>query len=228
MLQRGRRGAESPKSGKLKEARAAFTRCAQAGCPAEVTDRCTGWIADVDDAMPSIIVSAQDGLGHDLASGTVHVDDEQQSVLAGQTLLLEPGPHTLVLDVPGKPRVTETVVLKEHEKNRRVLLALPVVASVELPKKKPSVAPFVLGGVGLFFGAVFGGFAIAAVVDRQSSGCDTGCAAPAYGRVRAELVTADASLGLAAAFVIAAIIDFAVTRSEPKRTIAHIPLGFAF
>jgi hypothetical protein len=93
--------------------------------------------------------------------------------------------------------------------------------------RRPSIAPFVLGGVGLAFAAAFGGFGVAGIIDRTSSGCDKGCSSPDYNRVRAELVTADVSLGLAALFIVAAVIDFAATRTSSKRT-AFVPLTFAF
>jgi hypothetical protein len=222
-------GQKARKAGKLHEAREAFARCAQAACPAEVTDHCTSWIAEVDDAMPSVLVATRDASGHDLATGVVRIDAQEQSVLAGKPIPLEPGPHELVLEVPGKPRVVETIVLREHEKNRAVVLELPAPPAPVIVRR-PSIAPFVLGGIGLAFAAAFGGFATAGYLDRQSSGCDvpTGCSPGDYTRVRVELVTADVSLGLAGAFLVAAVIDFVLTRSAAKKTAFATPFSVAF
>jgi hypothetical protein len=220
-------GQKARKAGKLGDARQAFTRCAEVACPSEVTARCTAWIAEIDDAMPSIIVATKDAAGHDLAAGTVHIDQQEQSVLAGQTVSLEPGQHVVALDVPGEPRVEEALVLREHEKNRLVLLQLRPKPAPPIVHK-PTALPFVLGGIGLVFGAAFGAFAVAGFLDRQSSHCDSGCVPNDYDRVRAELVTADASLGVAAVLLVTAIIDFAITRSGPKRATAHAPFSLTF
>lgn len=217
-------GQKARKAGHLAEARAAFAQCAQASCPAEVTQRCTDWIAEVDDAMPSIIVDARDAAGRDLAHGTVHIDGHDQDVLSGKPVVLEPGQHVVVLDVPGEPRVEQTIVLHEHEKRRTVVLALAPHAP---PPRKLSSTPFVLGGIGLVFAASFGAFATVGFLDRQSSRCDVACASGDYTRVRAELVAADASLGAAALFVGIAIIDFVVTRSSSRKT-ALVPLHVVF
>jgi hypothetical protein len=219
-------GQKARKAGKLHDARDAFTRCAQAACPAEVTDRCTGWIAEVDEAMPSVLVATQDATGRDLARGTVRIDARVENVLAGQPLPLEPGQHVLVLEVPGEPRVEETIVLREHEKNRRVVLQLPAPpAPIVVVHRSP--APFILGGVGVAFAAAFGALGVVGVLDRQSSGCADGCAPGDYTRVRTELVAADISLGIAGILVVVAIIDFAVTRSGPRKT-AFMPLRLVF
>jgi len=218
-------GQKARKLGKLHEAREVFTRCAQAACPAEVTERCTGWLAEVDEAMPSVLVATEDASGHDLARGTVRIDGQEQDVLVGKPVSLEPGQHVLVLEVPGEAKVEETIVLREHEKNRRVVLQLhaPSVVGVH----KPSPVPFVVGSIGLAFAASFGVFGVAGMVDRQSSHCDVGCAASDYARVRAELVVADVSLGIAGVLLAVAIIDFAITRSASRRT-ALAPLHITF
>jgi hypothetical protein len=212
-------GQKARKAGHLGEARAAFTRCAEAACPAEVTDRCTRWIAEVDDAMPSIIVDARDAKGRDLARGTVRIDARDQSVLSGKPVSLEPGQHTVILDVPGEKRIEEIVVLHEHEKNRTVVLQL---APPPEPPRKLSAAPFVFGGIGVAFGLGFGALATVGFLDRQRSHCDTICGSADFSRVQTELILADVALGATVVFLGIAIVDFIVTRSAPRRPAAAL------
>jgi len=220
-------GQKAQKAGELGNARAAFLKCARAVCPAEVTARCTNWVAEIDAAMPSVLVAAQDDRGHDLLTGVIRIDGvSHPETLEGQSVALEPGPHTLRLETVGRAPVEQSVVVREHEKNRRVVLRIPPLVVVHR-----SVAPFVLGGVGIVFGLAFGSFAIAGVVDRESSGCNvqSGCSATDANRVRAELAIADISLVAAGVFVIAAIIDYVATRpsSSPMRT-GSLPLTVHF
>jgi hypothetical protein len=207
-------GQRARQLGKLGEAREAFARCARATCPTAVTDDCTRWLAEVDDVMPSVVVVLLDAAGRDLSSGRVFIDGHEQNASdTTRSIALEPGTHQIALEAPATPRVEQTIVLREREKNRQVTLRLPAPPPPP-PVHKPSVAPFVIGGVGLFFAASSGAFATAGYLDRHSAHCDVGCAPGDYARVRVELVTADAALGVAAVLVVAAIIDFAVTRSK--------------
>ena len=215
-------GQRARQEGKLAEARDAFTRCAEPTCPTAVTDDCTRWIAEIDEAMPTVVIATLDAAGNDLARGKVRIDGKDQDVLGGTPIPLEPGTHVIVLEVPEVIRVQDTVVVREHEKNRRVTLRLPAPPPPP-PVHRPTPLPFVLGGVGLVFGAAFGGFATAGFIDRQSAGCDAGCSPGDYSRVRAELVTADVSAGIAVALVAIAIIDFAITRSGHSSRRAALP-----
>ncbi len=208
-------GQKARKSGVLPKARADFLRCAQAACPAVVTARCTGWVAEVDAAMPSIVVAPQDDRGRDATLGTVIVDGTSHpESFAGQPITLTPGAHTVRFEVQGRAPVEQAIVVREYEKNRRVPMRLLPLAA------KTPIAPFVLGGIGVLSGLAFGGFAIAGAVDRSSSHCDTGCASTAYSRVSAELVTADVTLGVAVVFLTIAVVDYFVVRGARAKPVA--------
>lgn len=208
-------GQKARKSGDLPAARAAFLRCAQAACPAEVTDRCTGWIAEVDAAMPTVIVAPQDEAGRDATRGTVMIDRVAHAeAFEGKPITLTPGAHVVRYEIEGRAPVEQSIVVRESEKNRRVIVRL-----APLPTKSSS-APFVIGAFGAASGLVFGGFAIGGALDRSSSHCDTGCSASAYSRVNAELVTADVALGVAVVLVTVAVVDFFVARGRAKASTA--------
>lgn len=217
-------GQKARKNGELRKAREEFLRCAHAACPGEVTSRCTGWVAEVDAAMPSVLVAPQDDRGRDLTRGTVRVDGEPRSeAFRGEPIVLEPGAHVVRFELEGRAPVEQQIVVREGEKNRHVALRL-----APLPAKAP-VTPFVLGGIGIASGLAFGALSIVGMLDRQSSHCDTGCPSAAYNRVNAELIAADITLGAAALFLGIAIIDFVVTRPSSSRSrAAFAPLVVRF
>ncbi len=218
-------GQKAQKAGELGNARAAFLRCARAVCPAEVTARCTNWVAEIDAAMPSVLIAAQDDRGHDLLNGVIRIDGvSHPEALEGQSVTLEPGPHTLRLETVGRAPVEQSVVVREHEKNRRVVLRIAPLVVVH----RTSIVPFVLGGIGVVAGLTFGAFATAGVVDRQSSACDSGCGPTDASRVRTELMIADVSLVTAGVFIIAAIVGYVVTRPSASTRTGWLPLGIRF
>ena len=216
-------GQKARKNGELAKAREEFLRCAHAACPAEVTSRCTGWVAEVDAAMPSVLVAPQDERGRDLTRGVLRVDGQPRSeAFRGEPIVLEPGAHVVRFEIAGRAPVEQQIVVREYEKNRHVSLRL-----APLPQRT-SVAPFVLGGIGVAAGLAFGGFAIGGAVDRNSSHCDTGCPSAAYNRVNTEFIVADVALGAAALFVGIAIIDWIVTRPSSRTRASIAPLVVRF
>ena len=216
-------GQKARKNGDLRAAREEFLRCARAACPAEVTQRCTSWVADVDAATPSILVAPQDDRGRDLTTGVVRVDGELRAeAFQGKPITLMPGAHTVRFEVAGRPPVEQPIVVREYEKNRRVVLRLAP------PPPKMPATPFVLGGIGIGAGLAFGALSLVGFFDRQSSHCDVACASSDYSRVNAELIGADVALGVAVVFVTIAIIDYVVERPAKMHTRASLPFVLRF
>src|SRR5271154_3508776 len=72
---------------KLVEARAQLRICAAAQCPAVVQTDCATWLAEVDKAMPGVVVAAKNGSGGDLFDVKVSVDGQPLlSKLDGQAV----------------------------------------------------------------------------------------------------------------------------------------------
>ncbi len=216
------KGQELRKTGKLSEARAAFVVCAGEECPAEVSGRCTSWIAEVDEAIPSVFVVTQDAAGHELSHVVVRVDGAPREI--GQAISLMPGTHTFVLE-SAEGHALETITLRERERGRQVVLRLPERRAEPLPPSDEpgrSALPWVFASIGLASAASFGAFAIAGFVDRGQSHCDVGCGSADASRVRAELLVADISLGAAVVFGTIALIDWLVVRKSKHAT--HVGL----
>jgi hypothetical protein len=218
------------KEGKLDEARAAFVACARDACPAEVTGPCSTWILEVEAAMPSALVVVQDAQGHELSGArTVRVDGEVRD--AAREIRVQPGKHTFALEVAGEAPVEEEITLREHERGRPVLLRLAtkhVVETSPSSTKHASAAPWIFTTIALVAGASFGAFASAGVVDRSSSHCDVACAGSDASRVRAELLVADVSLGVAAVFGVVAIVDWIIVGSASAKRAAQSAFVVSF
>jgi hypothetical protein len=178
---------------KLVEAREQLRVCAAAVCPAVVQSDCANWLAEVESALPSVIVMAKNAAGADLLDVRVSVDGQPLvSALDGQAVPMNAGPHTFHFE-GAAGRLDQQVVVVEGEKNQKVAVVLgetappapntptaaPKAATPsEVPETPTSASSpwrtlgWVLGGAGvagLGVGTVFG---VIALDDKNSAGCN--------------------------------------------------------
>lgn len=124
--------------GHYRRAREALTRCARDDCPAIIARSCSGWLRQLEGAMPTVVLGAKDEQGHELSTvhvtldGVTLVDHLDQAAVA-----IDPGDHVLRFEqdqrVPAEVRVT----IRGGEKSVPItatLAPVPVVATV------PSIA----------------------------------------------------------------------------------------
>jgi hypothetical protein len=189
-------GQASRNQGRLLRARELLELCANESCPGMIKRDCTQWLADVRAATPSLVLTARDTGGADVADATAELDGRPLP-LDGRDVDVDPGSHSVQLSRPGSPPVTQTVVLAEGERRRRVsaTFAVPVVVPVieAAPARLPAVS-VLSGAIGLLGWCDFAVFGIVGAIDRSHSGCDVGCGSADYGRVHGELVAADVGL----------------------------------
>jgi hypothetical protein len=120
--------------GKYRAARKSFSECTRDGCPAVVVKFCAGWLQQMDDAMPSIVLGARDEKGRDLADVTVTLDGAQiASRLDGRPIDVDPGEHVLRFEREHASPVEQKLILRAGEKARVVTVALPADAADEAP-----------------------------------------------------------------------------------------------
>src|SRR5262245_8062921 len=62
------------KAGKLRASRDKLLFCASPQCPSMLVMDCSGWLADVEREVPTIVLGAHDGAGHELARVRVLID----------------------------------------------------------------------------------------------------------------------------------------------------------
>jgi hypothetical protein len=172
------------------EAREQLRVCAAAGCPSVVQTDCAGWLADVERALPTVVVTARSGAGADLVDVKVSVDGKPLvSRLDGRAVPMDPGSHSFHFEGADGASLDRQVVVREGEKDQAVAVVLAVARAVPAapvpgspaaatgPEAGGSSSPWktvgwVAGGVGvagLAMGTVFG---IIAMADKSSAHCD--------------------------------------------------------
>jgi hypothetical protein len=192
-------------SHQLRAARLKFLLCAQESCPPVVRNDCTGWLADVDKLMPSIVVQARDTKGVELTDVRVMVDGEVLADrLDGLAIAVDPGVHLFQFERAGVPPLQQQILIREGEKGRAMPITLAAAPAPDVPpppSRRPPPLTYVFSGlaVGGFAGFTYFGLKGKADADEISTlpcaatrTCDKGRVANA----RRELNAADISLGV--------------------------------
>jgi hypothetical protein len=237
---------------KLVEAREQLRVCAAAACPAVVQSDCAGWLADVDKALPSVVVTARDGAGADLVDVKVSVDGQPLlSRLDGQALPMNPGSYTLHFERADATSVDRAVIVREGEKNQSVAVVFgaPAVASPASPspaRTTPAASPgpespashgaasawrtmgWVLGGVGVVGLGVGAALGFSAIGDKNGADCNTSdqCLAGPLSSAKSAALGAD--IGLIAGGVLlaggGALVLFGPTGAQ-ERAVASVKIA---
>jgi hypothetical protein len=217
------------KEGHLLAAREALTVCTRDECPALVRTDCAGWLADVDAALPSVVLQASAD-GDEIANVTVRVDGAiVKTSLDGKATQTDPGPHTFRFETAGFPPIETAVVIREGERYRALRVAF------RSPKKEPWSAPvrtsrpiplasWIFAGVSVAATASFVGFAISGFQRKEAlrTECAPFCAASDVDTVQHRYFAADLSLAIAGASLGVASL-FYFTRPEVPIRVGLVP-----
>lgn len=214
-VQRARRG------GKLLEARAGALRCAQPSCPSVLQSECERLLADLDRAIPSLVVEVR---GDDLVALTI--DGAAQANLE-RPIALDPGPHAVRATTTRSGVLAERVVLVAGEGTRRVELVSRALALAAPDRASAATAPSARDGregartrwLPLSLGAVsavaLGSFAFFAVegVKREAAmeaSCAPACDPARVDAMQRDYLVADVALGVGLVAAGAAITTWIV------------------
>lgn len=172
---------------KLVDARQQFRLCAAAGCPSVVQTDCASWLADVDKAVPAVVLSAKNGAGADVFDAKVSLDGHPlASRLDGRAVDVDPGRHTFHFELPDGTHADVEVLVREGEKSQPVAAVLGAAPAASAPAVAPAAAGpagapaasrplrtvgWVLGGLGVAGLAVGTAFGVVAISDKSSAGC---------------------------------------------------------
>jgi hypothetical protein len=219
-------GQKQRKAGKLKEARETFSAgCSKIECPKEISERCTGWLGELESAIPSVVVSVQDANGLDVLDAEVRIDGAVHDLRSGKAVEIDPGVHTIDA-ARGDSAAKMDVVVREGERTRMIRIALPP-PHVDKPPVEPEPPPpktgwqwaaITSGGVAVVATGFFIGLAAVGVSDRSRLGCDVQCGPAAYSQVNTEFIAADVMLGVAIASVGATVVFWLLSRpSAPSK-----------
>jgi hypothetical protein len=202
--------------GKLLAAREEMIACARDACPPIVRSHCARWLSEVDAAIPSVVVRAQDAGGGDAIGARLSIDG-RAGKLDGQPVRLDPGEHTLAVENERGARKKERVLLVEGEPPRLVTLRLPA-AGAESPREPAAdsargrryVPPgaWILGAAGLLTlgAATYLGLAANGDLSTLDSTCSPHCTSAQTQPGRTDAALFDVSLGVGTAAVVAAIV----------------------
>jgi hypothetical protein len=206
-------------------ARERFRACAAASCPAPLVTECTGFLRDLDERMPSLLMTVRDGEDHDVTSGELWLDGAAVPQSSwGVAIDVDPGAHELRFQREGKVVAQQTVVTAERERGRAVKLVVSATPSSSSASAAATPAPprrtigFVIGGVGLAAALAGGVVQITAAADYGSlqKQCAPACHLDQVGDLRTRAIVADA-LGFGGLAVLAAGAAIALwPRGEAK------------
>jgi hypothetical protein len=198
----------------LNRAREELLKCAQATCPGVVRTDCTQWLAEVDAALPSVVLKAYDTSGKDIVAVRVLVDGVKLADrLSGLALPIDPGIHQFRYESPGMVPLEERVVVGEGEQRRTLTVRLTPVSPVVRPDVAGAPVPsaarrtdttpvlaYVFAGAGL---VALGSFAYFGLKGRSEAsdlaegcGATKTCTEAQVDPVRTKLLVADVSLGI--------------------------------
>jgi len=194
--------------GRLLEAKNAFSICAADSCPDLIRQDCTQFGVAVENTLPTVIVSAQNGAGREVTQTFVRVDGGPEKLpVDGRALYLDPGSHAFTVVTPEGKQASVTVVLREGEKYRRVAVTLPVEPEtkagdppVEAGKRGVSPLVYVFGGLGLLAAGSFTYFALDGRSKESAlEECAPTCSRSGVDSMRRSYLIGDISLGVAVA-----------------------------
>jgi hypothetical protein len=234
------RAQELRDGGKLLAARDLFVRCAQPTCAAAVKRECARWLDETTQRIPTIVPSAREESGEEVTDAKVSIDGAPIALrAAGSAVPLDPGPHTVRFEAPGRAPSEVRVVAHEGEHVRVVSVTfLPTArphadappppvreAPVAAPPSRVPALAYVTGAgavVGLGVWAVAG---VLGVVDygHLKDRCSPDCAHDDVTRARTELAVA--SIGLAVGLVCAAATVVLFLSSRPRAASALVVPG---
>jgi hypothetical protein len=183
--------------GRLRQAREQLLVCAREPCAPALRNDCSPWLAEVQRAIPSVVIGVRDAQGHDIVDVVVRIDGEVVTHrLDGRPIEIDPGVHTLRMEAAARAPIEQTLLVREGEKNRDLLFTLEERAA--LPPRRERTLPvssLVLGGVSLAaFGA--GTYFGLTGLSRWNQCHDGACTASDESFVDARWIATDIALGV--------------------------------
>jgi len=223
-------------SGQLIEARDRAIACSRDECPKALSKQCAEWLDQIADSTPTVVVGATGPSGQDLTDVRLSVDGKPLSEqLGSRALPVNPGSHTFQFDSSQFGHVDLTVVLREGERNRRVVAMYTKAGGAPAPDTEstwrpvPTAAWVLLGvaGAGAIIGATFEGLGLAKKGSLDQKKCAPFCQAPDVNTMTRDFAVGDVSLAVGIASAASAVVVI-LTRPELRRAAATSPVHAAF
>jgi hypothetical protein len=203
-------------SRKLLDARSSYVMCSNEACPAIILDECSKGLRDVDEAIPTLVLSASID-GKDATDASVVLDGERLTDgLGGRAIPVDPGSHIARFERPGSGSVEMKIVAREGEKNRLVTGTFIMPRSPAPPVKGEGshfpYVPVAFATTGVL--ALGGAFLMHVNMTDQASelgtSCAPRCAQSDRDALSDKLVARNVSLGVGIGALALAAVTYAV------------------
>ena len=227
--------------------------CAQPTCHIVISRDCTKWVTEVEELIPSILVSVRTSAGKDIGDHELVIDGQQLDPSAGTSpILVDPGRHTIRYSASGFVPYEDTIVMSVGDRNRMVRIVLravnePVSASGSGAAGAPdsrisasteahsAVLPLVLAGVSVAALGASAYFYFTGVGDAKKmqesppTGCKPNCVQSDVDAARTKILIGNIGFGVGVVAAGAALWTFLASRpsSPPARGAASTPVGQA-
>jgi hypothetical protein len=225
-------GQRLKRAGALRAARTKFVACARDACPAVIQTECTQWLADVEEAQPTIVAVVRDGVGSEVRDVRILVDGEPiAEKLTGLAIAVDPGEHSVRFVAQDGRDAALRLFLREGEKRR--LITVDLAPPPEAPKRSLPEPSRGLPGSVLALGGVaalgLGAFATFGLIAKSKAdgfdSCRPTCDPSAVATMRREALFADISLGVALVSVGALVWILATREPSTAHALAVAPAG---
>lgn len=205
------------KDGKFISAREQAAICARESCPAILVKDCTRWIGELEASTGSVICEAKTTSGRQVSDVKLSIDgSELTSRLDGRPIAIDPGKHAFHFERAGAT-YDETVLVREGEKNRRIIATLPEGA----PGGRALPTGFwIFGGVSILALGTAAFFALDGISKKDDlEACKPRCAPSDVDAMSASFTVADIALG-AGVVAVAATVYLLLDRPDEAKSAA--------
>jgi hypothetical protein len=132
------RAVGSKKSGALLQARQDLASCAAPACPEAVRTSCADRLAELNASIPTIVFDVKNARDEDTASAKIFIDGRLVAdSLTGQAIEIDPGAHTLRVELAGETPIERQLIVREGEKARRETISFPPHEAAPSPPSPP-------------------------------------------------------------------------------------------
>ncbi|GAC1351897.1 MAG: hypothetical protein NVS3B20_04830 [Polyangiales bacterium] len=220
------RGQTLRKSFALLEAQEQLRTCVRNVCPDVVKHDCASWLTEMEQSIPTVIISARDPAGVDLSDVHVSVDGRPLvDKLEGRAIPVNPGEHTFRYERAGSISQEQRLIINQAEKQRLMKVTLepslststsspsvvsagssandapPSTSTVISANPHPSTLPIAAGSFAVLGAVAMGSFVYFGLTGNAQlrdlrDTCAGKCSASAIDSVKKTYLFADVSLGV--------------------------------
>lgn len=216
---------------KYVEATVEALRCADPGCGAALSEECGKLYNELQAATPSVVFAARSEDGAELTFASISVDGRAEALsIDGAPVLLNPGSHEFTFVAKGFQTFRQSTVVRAGERFRPIVGVLrrqspapfsspsanTAPATSAAPRARPTLATYLLGGVGVAGLAGFAGLRIAGAseYDDLARSCKPTCSEEQIDTARRLYTLSYVSLAVGTATSIAAVTLYLTSERE--------------